>query len=309
MHKYRSLIISGLAVIAVVAAACGSSTPSSKGTGTAPGSKGSITVGSTNFPEQVIVANIYADVLTHAGYKVTVRANLGTREIVEPALQHGQIDLYPEYAGSLLNFLNKGAPNTPTNLSAEITALGPLLSAQGIKALTPAPAVDENAFVVTKATAAKYHLTDISSLAPVASQLRLGGPPECPQRPLCLLGLQNTYGLHFKSFTPLDEAGPITVSALSHNSIDVAELFSSDGSISQNNFVVLTDNKNLQPSDNLTPLIRVSVDTAAINTALDAASAKLTTSQLSGLNTKVNVNKDDPATVAKDWAQSEGLLG
>lgn len=309
MHNHRSLFISALAGMAVVAAACGSGNSTTNASGTAPGSKGSITVGSTNFPEQVIVANIYADVLTHAGYKVTVRANLGTREIVEPALAHGQIDLYPEYAGSLLIYLDKGAPNTPTSLSAELSALGPLLSAQGIKALAPAPAVDENAFVVTKATADKYHLTTISDLAPVADQLRLGGPPECPQRPLCLLGLQNTYGLHFKSFTPLDEAGPITVSALQHNSVDVAELFSSDGSISQNNLVVLTDNKNLQPADNLTPLIRTSVDTPAITAALDAASAKLTTTQLSELNTKVNVNKDDPATVAKQWVQSEGLLG
>jgi osmoprotectant transport system substrate-binding protein len=297
------VLLTGI-VIAVVAAACSSSTPSP----TSSASSGpSITIGSTNFEEQLIVANMYADVLKHAGAKVTLRANLGTREAVEPALAAGQLDLYPDYAGTLLIFLNPAGTATATQTSTALPALKSLLGPKGATVLEPAPAIDTNVFAVTQATANKYHLTTLSSAKPVASQLILGGPPECPTRPTCELGLQNTYGLHFKSFTSLDEAGPITVSALKSGEVQMAELFSSDGSIIQNNFVQLTDDKHLQPADYLIPVIRKSVNTPAVAAALNGLSAKLTTDELSNLNIKVNVNHEDPGTVAQQWLQQKHL--
>jgi osmoprotectant transport system substrate-binding protein len=294
-------------VITVLAAAC-SSTTSSSSTTTAAASGPAITIGSTNFPEQVIVANLYKDVLSHAGAKVTLRTDLGTREAVEPALAAGQLDLYPDYAGTLLIFLNANAGQAATQTSTAVPALKSLLGPKGATVLTPAPAIDTNVFAVTKATQSRYNLTTLSSLKPVASQLILGGPPECPTRPTCELGLQSTYGLHFKSFTSLDEAGPITVSALKSGEVQVAELFSSDGSIVSNGFVQLTDDKHLQPADYLIPVIRKSVDTPTVAAALDAMSAKLTTDQLSELNIKVSVDHDDPGTVAQQWLQHNHLL-
>jgi osmoprotectant transport system substrate-binding protein len=266
-----------------------------------------ITIGSTNFTEQVIVANLYADALQHAGFKTHLRADLGTRTAVEPALAHGALDLYPDYAGSLLIFLEPKDTTQATQLSTDIPALTSALNAQGATVLNPAPAVDTNVFAVTKATAAKYHLTTLSSLVPVASKLVLGGPPECPTYAYCLLGLERVYGLHFKSFLSTDEAGPITIADLKNGRVQVAELFSSDGSIVQNGFVQLTDDKHLQPADHLIPVVRKSVDTPAVAAALNAVSAKLTTQQLEGLNIDVNVDHDVPAAVAAKWLKTEGL--
>ncbi len=267
-----------------------------------------ITIGSTNFPEQVIIANLYADVLQHAGFKTDVRADLGTRQAVVPALEAGQLDIEPDYAGSLLNFLNSNAtPTAATQLSTAVPAIKTILAKSGATVLTAAPALDTNVFAVTKSTADKYHLSKISDLTSVASQLVFGGPPECPQNYGCLVGLQSVYGLHFKSFSSLDEAGPITVSALKTGTVQVAELFSSDGNILENGFVQLTDDKHLEAADYVVPVIRTSVDTSAVASALDGLSAKLTTDQLSELNIEVSVNHEDPATVAKKWAQKEGL--
>lgn len=292
----RARILIAVVAVAIGAAACSSSPPST-----------TVVIGSTNFPEQLIVANLYADVLDHAGVKTDLRSGLGTREAVEPALAHGQLDLYPEYAGTLLLFLNAKDTTQANNVTTAVPALKQELAKVGATVLQPAPAIDTNVFVVTKATATKYHLTTVSDLKPVASQLTLGAPPECPQRPTCLLGLQSVYGLHFKGFTATDEAGPITVSALKSGEVQVAELFSSDGNAVENGFVELTDNKHLQPADHIIPVIRNSVDSSTVSNALNGLSAKLTTVQLSDLNIKVSVDHDDPATVAKQWLTTEGL--
>jgi len=303
MSKLR---LAALAVgLAIGVSAC-SSTPSAN-SGSSSGTV--ITIGSTNFPEQVIVANLYADVLQHAGYRTNVRADLGTRQAVVPALEAGQLDLEPDYAGSLLNFLNSNAtPTAATQLSTAIPAIKTILAGKGATVLNAAPALDTNVFAVTKDTASKYHLSKISDLQPVASQLVMGGPQECPQNYGCLVGLQQVYGLHFKSFQALDEAGPITVSALKNGNVQVAELFSSDGNILENGFVQLTDDKHLEAADFVIPVIRTSVNTSGVASALNAVSAKLTTDQLSTLNLQVSVSHEDPATVAKKWAQKEGLI-
>jgi osmoprotectant transport system substrate-binding protein len=266
-----------------------------------------ITIGSTNFPEQVIVAHLYSDVLEHAGFKTNVRADLGTRTAVEPALAHGSLDLYPDYAGSLLVYLEPKDTAQATQLTTDLPALRAALAPQGATVLAPAPATDVNVFAVTKATATKYHLTTLSSLAPVASKLVFGAPAECPTYAYCLLGLEKVYGIHFKSFVSTDEAGPITVAYLKNGKVGVAEFFSSDGAIVENGFVELTDDKHLQPADHLVPVIRKSVGTAAVAKALNAMDAKLTETQLANMDTEVSVDHDDPATVAAQWLKSQGL--
>jgi osmoprotectant transport system substrate-binding protein len=274
-------------------------------------SKPTIIIGSANYEEQAIMANLYGDVLKKAGYPVTVEPATGTRSIVVPAIEKGQIDLEADYAGSLLNFLhgNGASLQAANSLTTAIPALKTALKPSGVTVLTPAPAIDTNVFVVTKATADKYHLTTISSLKPYASKLVLGGPPECPTNPGCLLGLQKTYGLKFSSFKATDEAGPISVAALKNGEVQVVELFSSTGAIQANNFVALTDNKDLEPADHITPVIRTSVDSPAVTAAIDKVSAKLTTDQISKLNILVTgPKKEQPATVAQTWLQQEGLL-
>jgi osmoprotectant transport system substrate-binding protein len=272
-------------------------------------SKPTIIIGSTNFEEQAIVANLYGDVLTKAGYPVTVEPAAGTRAIVVPAIKSGQIDLEADYAGSLVNFLNNGV-STPVadSLATAVPSLKKSLNPSGVTVLTPAPALDTNVFVVTKATASKYHLTTISSLKPVASKLVLGGPPECPTNAGCLPGLEKTYGLKFSSFKATDEAGPISVAALKNGEVQVVELFSSDGNVVSNNFVALKDNKNLEAADYITPVIRTSVDSSQVASAINKVSAKLTTAQISKLNLLVTgPQKEAPAAVAQTWLQQQGL--
>jgi osmoprotectant transport system substrate-binding protein len=276
---------------------------------TAATTKPTITIGSTNFEEQEIVANMYGDVLTKAGYPVVVQPPLGTRAVVVPAIKAGQMDLEPDYAASLLGFLNGGTPEAAGDqISTAIAADNAKLASSGVTVLPAAKALDTNVFAVTKATATKDHLTTISSLKPYASKLTLGGPPECPTFAGCEPGLTKVYGLKFAGFKSLDEAGPITVAALKNNEVQVAELFSSDGNVVNNNFVALVDNKHLEGADYIVPVIRTSVATSAVKAALAKLDNKLTTVAISKLNLDVTQNHEQPADVAKTWLTSEGLI-
>jgi osmoprotectant transport system substrate-binding protein len=305
MRKHRGFLVGAIVLaLAVLTAACGDSGGGDKSSDTTVAkSKGSIVVGSTNFSEQLIVAQIYGKALEHDGWKVTVRANLGTRDIVFPALENGQIDLVAEYVGTLLTFL-KGTPTSDVDASA--TALRDALKPKNLSALEPAPAYDANALVVTKAKATELKLVNVSDLAAKASTLTLGGPPECPQRPLCLPGYESKYGFKFKAFKPLDPGGPITKKALTDGDIDVAVLFSS--SVPKDT-VILKDDKGLQPAENIVPVIRTEKVNADVEKILNAVSKKLTNEEISALNEKVDVGKEDPADVAQQWLQDNGFLG
>ena len=180
--------------------------------GTQPNEQSSVTVGSTNFSEQLILAEMYAAVLKKAGVNVDTRLNLGAREVVFPALEKGEIDLLPEYNGSVLSFLNPEA--TQTTADEVNTALTPLLEGKGLVALEPSPAEDKDGFAVTKETADKYGLAKISDLKGKAGQLVIGGPPELKTRPSGIPGLKKVYGIEdFKEFKALDAGGPPTTSA------------------------------------------------------------------------------------------------
>jgi osmoprotectant transport system substrate-binding protein len=274
-------------------------------------SKPTIVIGSTNFEEQTIVANMYGDVLQKAGYPVKVEPSLGTRAVVVPALQKGQLDLEPDYAGSLVNYLagNNASLPAATKLATAIPYLKKALAKSGATVLNAAPALDTNVFAVTKTTAKKYHLTTLSSLKPHASKMILGGPPECPTNAGCEVGLKKTYGLNFASFKSLDEAGPLSVAALKNGEVTVVELFSSDGNVVSNNFVALKDDKHLEGATYIIPVIRKSVATSTVTKTLNKLSAKLTTDQISKLNILVTGPKKElPATVAKTWLKKQGLI-
>ena len=153
--------------------------------------------------------------------------------------------------------------------------------------------------------------TPAGAAGTIASKLVLGGPPECPTRPYCEIGLSKTYGLHFKSFKPLDAGGPLTVAALKSGSIQVGLLFTTTGAIAGNGWVLLKDDKSLQPADNVTPVLNNKITTAygaALKTLVNGVSAKITTEVLTDLNKQTDIDQKDPDAVAKGWLQSNGLI-
>jgi len=300
MRFKRSLFF---AALAAVVAALGA--PAAAFASVSASSKPTIIIGSTNFEEQAIVSNIWADVLKKAGYQVTVEPALGTRAIVVPAIEKGDINLEPDYAASLLDFLHNGAtPAAGDNIVTAIPADKKVLASHGVTVLPASKALDTNVFAVTKATARKDHLTTISSLKPYASKMTLGGPTECPSNAGCEPGLQKVYGLTFAGFKGLDEAGPLSVAALKNGEVQVVELFSSDGNVVSNNFVALTDNKHLEGADYIVPVVRTSVDTPGVARVLNSIDAKLTTSAISRLNLDVTAKQEQPAGVAQAWVTS-----
>lgn len=289
-------------VAAILASACG-------GTGSGA-AKPNVTIGSTNFSEQLILGELYAQILEANGYTVTRKFNLGAREIVFPALSSGQIDLEADYLATLLAFVNKTAAGS-TDPKTTSTALQKELDGKNLTVLDFAPAVDQNGFVVTKATADKYKLTKLSDVTAVGSQLVLGGPAECPARPFCATGLKSTYGISFKDFKPLDTGGPLTVAALKGGQIDIGLLFTSDSTIATNGFVLLEDDKHLQLSDNVAPVVRndlLSKAPSDFKSLINSIAPKLTTAELTALNKQADVDKTDPKDIAKAWLKKQGLI-
>jgi osmoprotectant transport system substrate-binding protein len=289
----------------------GGCSPAGRSSSGGAANKPTIVMGSTNFGEQLVVAELYAQVLEAKDYTITRRFNLGSREIVAPALASGQIDMYPEYLASYLTFLTKDQTRASSDPVATFANLREAARAKNVTVLRYAPAQDQDGFVVTRARADKDKLSKISDLAALNGQLVLGGPPECPQRPFCLQGLEKTYGLEFKEFKALDTGGPLTVAALKGGQIDVGELLTSDAVIQAEGFVLLQDDKGLQLAENLVPVVRAAIASQAPSdfaTTIDGLSARLTTAELTGMNKQVWLDKQDPKTVARAWLKAQGLV-
>jgi osmoprotectant transport system substrate-binding protein len=262
---------------------------------------------SGSFAENRLVAEMYAQVLEHAGYHVERRFDLRSREISQNALESGQIDVKPEYLSSLLLFLdpNAQASDDPNAVASEDRDR---LLPRGITVLTPSPAQDTNVFVADAATAERFHLNTVSSLAPVAGELTFGGPPECAQRPFCLPGLHRVYGILFDDFEALDAGGPQTIAALEQDQIQVGLMFSTDPRISEHGFVPLADDRHLQDAENITPVIRSSVLDPRIGGLLDAVSAHLTTADVTELVGDVVIDGRDVGSVARGFLVQSGLV-
>jgi osmoprotectant transport system substrate-binding protein len=278
--------------------------------GTGPASRPTVKLGSTNFGEQVVLAELYGQMLESKGYRVERQLNLGSRETVEPALEGGQIDLYPEYLATLLAFVTRGANRGSADPTETHRQLQEVLRPLGIAALDFAPAVNTNGFVVTRETAQRHRLSKLSDLAPIGSQLVLGGPPECPIRPFCLAGLRQTYGITFRDFRVLDVGGPRTIAGLEQGQVDVALLFTTDPMIASRQFVLLEDDRHLQLADNIVPLVRWDLLNRAPNDLpdhLNSVSRKLTTEELTRLNAQVTLEGIDPRQAARSWLKAQGL--
>lgn len=305
MSKRRVWVGAAMTVLALVTAACGKSSTT---TGSTPSStpKPTVTVGSVTFSESQIVAEMFAQVLTKAGYTVNRQLTLQNRQILQPAMP-GQVSLAPEYVGSLLAYLKGTESSDPVSETAQDNQL---LAPKGLQVLDPSQANDTNAFVVTKETATKYNLTKVSDLKSVTTKLTLGGPPECATNPLCLPGLKSVYGITNLGFQPIGACDNPTANALDSGAVQIAELCSTQSIIAKKGWVVLADDKNLQPADNMaaevsTALLQLQPD---IKTLLTGVTSKLTTSNITVLDSQVDIDHMDAATVAKNFLTSNGLL-
>ncbi len=262
---------------------------------------GKLTVGSANFSENVLLAHIYAEALSDAGFDTTVKPNIGSREVLIPALKDGSIDVVPEYSGALLAYLG-GDENAFS--SEDVLAALKSVVPEGTVLLDAAPAEDKDTLVVTADTAAKYSLKSIADLKPVAGELVLGGPPETKERRAGIPGLKELYGVTFGEFKSVDLGGPLTVAGLQNGDLDVALMFTTQPAIEENGFVSLEDPEHMSLAENIIPIIRADRNDDGVAKALNAVSAKLTTEDLIRMNREVEVDKKDPQKVARAFVDS-----
>jgi osmoprotectant transport system substrate-binding protein len=262
-----------------------------------------ITVTSFDFPESVTLAELYGQALRSHGYPVEVVPRLGPRDIVEPALEQGRVDFVPGYLGSGLNFLSEQRRVATADSRATHALLKRALAGRGVSALSYAPAQDRNGFAVTGDTARRRGLRYISDLLPIARQLSLGGPSECPVRPLCLRGLREVYGLEFQRFVP-QPSRATTADALEAGEIDVGMLETTDGNLAARDLKQLEDDRGLQPAENVVPLVRdeiIAAYGAVLVRLVDAVTAQLTTRDLVLMNSRVQLQGVEPSAAAAEW--------
>jgi osmoprotectant transport system substrate-binding protein len=296
-----------LALTATLALSACSSSKSSNPLQPAPasGTAKEVVVGGSNFYESKLVGEIYAQALEAKGIKVTRKFDIGAREVYYGQVQSGAITVMPEYNGALLA---TSVDKTSTAITTdEVDAALKAKLPATLDILDPSAAQDKDSVTVTKATAAKYNLKSIADLTPVAKTLVIGGPPEFKTRQQGIVGLQTKYGLTFKGFQPLDEAGPISIAGLKNGRVQAADIFSTDPSIAKNGFVSLEDPKSIFTAQNVLPLVYKSGVTPAITAALNAVSAKLTQADLLAMDSKIVNDKADQSTVAKAWLTQAGL--
>ncbi|HEY4752946.1 MAG TPA: ABC transporter substrate-binding protein [Candidatus Limnocylindrales bacterium] len=310
----------------VLLSACstgGGSSPSASAAASAGGAVASaaaaasdptVKIGSDGFYEAKLMAEIYAQALEAAGYKVDrTGIGMGARKVSAPALESGQIALKPEYIGSGLAYYEPGKQTGDPNANEQALASVLANKGGGITVLNFSPAADQNAFVVRKDTADQYHLTKMSDLAAVASKLKFGVATDCATNPVCAAALKSAYGLDVSNATKLSACDTPMVQALKGKTIDVGELCSTQPDIAVNGWVVLADDKQTQPADNLAPLVRDDLlsklaNKTAFEAILNNVSADMDTATLTDLGKQVSVDKKDVAAVATAWLKAKGLV-
>jgi osmoprotectant transport system substrate-binding protein len=269
------------------------------------GSSGSVVVGSANFPESELLAEVYAIALQDKGVKATTKLNIGDREVYYPQVAKGAITIFPEYNGELLSVEVDKTSTAKTTAAVDAALTAKLPST--LEILNPAPAQDSDSVTVTAATAAKDHLKTIADLAPYAKDWTFGAPSEFKTRPDGLPGLKANYGLTFKSFDPLDESGPLTLSALTSGKVEAADVFTTTPQIITDHLVSLADPKFNFAAQNVIPLVYKADATSTITDTLNAVSAKLTTAALLQMDNAVIIDKANYTTVATAFLKTIGI--
>lgn len=301
MRPLRRPLVALLGALALSATACDIG---------AGGGSDAVTIGSNDFAESRILAQIYGVALEEAGLDVTVRENIGTRENTFPAVQDGELQLVPEYTGNAFLFA-AGEGDTDLRDEQEVyDALVDAIAEDGLVAGQFSPAQDVDGLAVTRETAEEFGLETISDIADFPGTFRFGAGPECEQRQSCFLGYQNVYELDNMELVTLDAGGPITVEALSSGEVDGANLFTTQSVVLANDFVFLEDDQELQLPQNIVPVLReelteLDVDVVGI---LDEIHATLTTDMLTELNAEVELEQREPRDVAREWLEEQGLI-
>ena len=305
-RRRRSLVAALALVIALIASACGSSNP--LGGGAISGDLKSIIVGSADFPESKIIAEIYAQALEANGFTLSRQFGIGSREIYIPAVRDHSIDLIPEYTGTLLKYFDeKSTVTTPDAIELALFRVLP----GDLSILVPSPAEDKDSLAVSRETANRWNLKTIADLAAHSPEVKLDAPSEFLNRTEGVPGLKKNYGLDItpNNFVAIsDGGGPATVRALVDGTVTAANIFTTSPAIPENDLVVLEDPKNNFPAANVVPLVSSQKKSDELKTVLDAVSAKLTTEDLIELNTATSGNAGvDPDEAALKWVQANGF--
>ncbi|MCU1478892.1 MAG: glycine/betaine transporter, partial [Subtercola sp.] len=299
--------IAAIAVGAAVAlAGCSSSSTPLGGGSSASGSAdaGTIVIGSQAYYSNEIIAEIYAQALEANGQTVTRQFNIGQRDAYMPSVENGTVTLFPEYTGNLLQYLDPKA--TATTSDDVYAALQKAVPAD-LEVLNQAPAADQDAYVVTKALADQYGLKTIADLTKVPN-VTLGANQEFATRPYGPDGAKSVYGVTL-AFTPIgDSGGPLTVKALTDNTVQVADIYTSSSAITTDNLVVLQDPKGLILASNVVPIINKAAATPEVTSVINKVDAALTSSELAALNDQSTVDQKSSADIAKAWLAKEKLF-
>ena len=286
-----------LTVLLLVLAACGSPAEERSGPAT------TVRFASYDFPENQILVEVYAEAVRRAGLPVSVQHGIGTREVVSPALQQGVVDVVVDYLGTALAFARPEFARPPVASEEKHAVLVRTMGGRGVDVLTPSAAEDQNGFVVTNTFAAEHDVDTLSDLVALAPELAFGGPPECSDRPFCLLGLERVYGMKFGAVLSMPTRAA-TLEALLSRQIDVGMLETTDARLAVAPVTLLADDRGLQPRENVVPMVRAAAAERwgpPLRAALEETSARLTTDQLIELNRAVELDGLTPAEAAASW--------
>lgn len=316
-RRARSVVAAcgSVAVLAAALTACGGNSLEKEGGASADGgSKGELVVGSAGFTESQVMAELYAQLLTKAGYETSI-SKLKNRELYEPALEKGDIDVVPEYAATLAEFLNakkngpKAEPVASSDVEETVAALEKLAKPRGLKVLPAGEAVDQNAFAVTKDFAGKHKLKTLSDLGKSGEKIKLAASDECEERPFCRPGLEKKYGIDITDIDPKGVGTTQAKEAVKNGTDQLVLTTTTDATLEDFGLVLLDDDKRLQNADNVLPVVNAKkAGGKKVADALGKLTETLTTKDLTDLNRKVDAERQKPKDVAEDYLREKNLL-
>jgi osmoprotectant transport system substrate-binding protein len=310
MKRQLKVVVASLLAVGLLAtAACGDDDDDA--TGDKSGT--TVKIGAQDFGESAILAEIYKQALEADGFKADIQTLGGYRDLLFAAFDSGDVNLAPEYLASELEYLNEQAGKPAGEASSDVDEtlgkLEPMLEEEGLVAFEPSDAVDTNSFVMTKEKSDELGITSLSDLAEKGEGLKLGAPQNCEENAFCLPGLKEVYGLDLTSgFIPLDAA--VIGTTLSAGEIDVALLFSTDGRIADEDWVLLDDDKKMLAADNVLPVATKALSDEYgedLSSLLDKISGELTTEDLIELNKRYDIDREDAKDIAADWLSDHDL--
>ncbi|RMI41351.1 ABC transporter substrate-binding protein [Streptomyces triticirhizae] len=311
------LTLAGLAALTLALTACGGESLEENESGGSDGSgdKGSVTVGGASFTEATLMAELYAGVLEEAGYSVSI-TNVDSRELYEPELENGGIDVVPEYAATLAEFLNTDVngpdaePVASADVEPTVAALRELAEPRGLTVLDAGDAAIQNAFAVTEEFATENDLSTLTDLGELGEPIRLAAGEDCPQRPFCEPGLENTYGIDITEIVPLGVGTVQSKQAVERGEAELALVSTTDAVLEDFGLVTLEDDQNLQQADNLVPVLNtdsLGEEQDAI-AALKELTATLTTDELREMTRAVVSEREKAEDVAHAYLVERGLV-